>query len=124
MSKSALHLFAGPPGEEALASLPEEDLVVWLEPQLGGAWTEYRQGREVIRFGFPQDSKNRWFRIFEVPRKGHNVLSQALERMLFAREIGVLNISGPEPLWQVARRGAEKHPSVAVHMSPAEDAAS
>lgn len=92
MSPITLLITTSPISDDQLSSLPQDHLVMELCPALGGAWTEWRCHREVIRFGFPENSPNPWFHPLAPPKSGHNILSQALERMVFARGINKIKI--------------------------------
>ncbi len=86
-----------------------------LRPGLAGAWTEKRHGAEVVLFGYPEASGNRWFQVKAIHRDGHNALSLAIERMIYARRVNSLAIVDGT-LEEVARKGAKVHGGhVAIH---------
>jgi hypothetical protein len=89
-----------------------------LTPDLGGAWTELRDGVEVIRFGYSRHSPHRWFQIFDDPGKRHHVLTIALERIVFARAIQVVQY-GDATLLPMLRRALRQHPAVRLEQLPA-----
>lgn len=94
---------------------PWHGLAVVLRPGLGGAWTEVAgDGSETILFGYPEKPRSGWLNATLLPPAGgHNVLTLALERILFARGLAGIVVCAPE-LEPLARRGAAVHPAVAV----------
>ena len=101
--------------DSAAAEIPADALLFVPDPTVGGAWTELRGGREVIRFGYRPDGQFRWLRLFDVPAKGHNVATQAIERIVFARGISEVVVLDKE-LVAVAKRGTEVHPAVKLQV--------
>lgn len=100
--------------EARLRSLvPGRRLFFEFREGIAGAWTELRGGDECILFGYPAEAETRWFQVFEPPRRGHNVATQALERIVFARGISVVVVTGERAAASV-RRGVAAHPSVRV----------
>lgn len=89
-----------------------------LRPGLAGAWTEKRHGAEVVLFGYPEASANRWFQVKAIHRDGHNALSLAIERMIYARRVNSLAIVDGT-LEEVARKGAKAHGGHVVIHRPA-----
>ena len=63
-------------------------LIVRLEEGLGGVWTEFEDGAEVIRLGFPKNSSHAFFRPLDPRRGGETCASVALGRMVYGRRIG------------------------------------
>lgn len=94
--------------------LPPEALLFVPDPTVGGAFSELRDGREVIRFGYRPEGRFRWLRIFDVPPTGHNVATQAIERIVFARRISDVVVLDIE-LLPIAVRGVAAHPGVKLH---------
>jgi len=94
--------------------------VLWLEPtpDLGGAWTEMRGGAEVIRFGFPAASRSRWFQILSDPGRRHHVLTLALERIVYARGVSVVEYDSEE-LVPMLRRALRLHAGVQLRRAEA-----
>lgn len=99
---------------------PADVLFFVPDPTVGGAWTELRGGHEVIRFGYRPDGEFPWLRIFEVPEQGHNVATQAIERIVFARGVERVEVRSAE-LMPIARRGTASHPAVVVEFLPGGD---
>ncbi len=100
---------------EAKALKDDYRVMVELREGLAGAWTEHREGEELIAFGYPAGSGNKWFQPFRVLKGRHNVLSLALERMIFARRITTLVICDCS-IAAVALKGAAIHqPQLIVH---------
>lgn len=77
-------------------------LVFRLEADLGGVWTDYGDGEEVIRFGFPGDSPQPYFQVFHPRRPRTTALDFALERMVFARRVTDILCAEPEVVFPVA----------------------
>lgn len=72
----------------ALSKRAELVLLVRLEPDLGGVWSEFPPEGEIIRIGFPANSKYDFFRVLD-PRPGKDTCAKvALERTVFGRRIG------------------------------------
>jgi hypothetical protein len=105
------------PGVEAPENTPTSVLTIELSPGLGGAWTEIRRGREVIRFGYPRDSRLRWFQVLAAPGIRHHVLSLAIERIVFARQITAVEY-GSEELLPMLRGALRNHSGVALRAIP------
>ena len=93
-----------------LRSLPQDHLILELCPQLGGAWTQWRCNREIVQFGYPPNSPNPWFHPLAPPKSGHNILSQAMERMVFARGINQIKVA-QEELIPIATYITALHPN-------------
>lgn len=81
----------GPELADRAAELARRAVVVVLEPGLGGAWTEQQpDGTTWIRFGLPVAPASEWFAA-RPPRAGAlNVLSIALERILYSHRLARL----------------------------------
>ena len=93
-SREQRYLLVGtefPPDVSLQRSKRTHAVVVEFREGLAGAWTVMRSGIEVVQFGYPAASRNRWFQIF-TPGRTHNAATLALERMLFARRITTLVI--------------------------------
>ncbi|MBI1292576.1 hypothetical protein GC173_15265 [bacterium] len=99
----------------AVAAPAPGDTSLWIEPTpgLGGAWTEVRDGTEVIRFGYPARSPYRWFHILGAPEKRHHVLSLAIERIVFARRVERVEYGDPV-LLPMLKRALRNYPQVTV----------
>jgi hypothetical protein len=89
-----------------------EQLLLLVEPGLGGAWTERIGDGEVIRFGIPVGPQARWFRV-DRPHHPirHTVLSLAIERIVHAREITEVIVESAA-LRHACERALRVHPSV------------
>ncbi|MCC6547907.1 hypothetical protein IT570_12145 [Candidatus Sumerlaeota bacterium] len=90
---------------------------LWFEFRhgLAGAWTALKAGEEIVTFGHPAASPNRWFRVLTPPQDRHNAASLALERIIFARRITTLVICDCS-IQAVALKGSAVHRShLAVH---------
>ncbi len=73
-----------------------ETLIVGrLEANLGGIWTEFHDGIEVIRLGFPLETRHDFLRPLSPKRGKETGLSVALGRIVFGRHI--TDIVMPEP---------------------------
>ncbi len=100
--------------EEPLRRLvPGKRLFLELHEGLGGAWTELRGTDECILFGYPAHPTTLWFRVFDPPPTSHNAVTQALERMIFARGISTVLVTDPAMLATV-KKGASAHPAVRI----------
>lgn len=92
----------------------EYHLIVVPSKGTGGAVTEVIAQHEVLRFGFPEKSRNTWFQVFKDPGGKHNALTLALERIIFARKITCLYVS--RSLRVIASRGVAVHPHVQIEL--------
>lgn len=106
-------LFIGEPSDYWPGERSDHPLDFVLVPGLGGAWTDLREGRETIRFGFPRGSRNRWFQVLNGNVQGnHNCASLAIERILHARSIKRLVVADPELRDLVTRATQQVKPDV------------
>jgi hypothetical protein len=88
------------------------ELVFLLQPGLGGAWSEFAAGVETIRFGFPESSRSRRFRLLEDPGpRSYNLLTIALERIAFSRSLTEVHYADPRLAIPV-RVGLRRHPHI------------
>jgi len=67
--------------------LDDRALVVRIEPGLGGVWTDYTPEGEVIRFGFPANSRHAYFDILKPSGYRQTAFAIAFERIVFGRRI-------------------------------------
>jgi len=95
--------------------LPHLVLPVIFVPGLGGAWTELWNGREVIRFGYPQSARSPWFRVLDPSPGDHHCASLALERIVYARRITEVVVA-EDVLAPAARRGLRQFPQVELRV--------
>ncbi len=97
------------------SSLPElENVPILLVPEKGtpGVWTDRSSRLERIRFGFPEDGSSSWFRLLKPMKNSqHNALSQAIERMLFARKIDAIASLSPQ-FAPVIKKAVHPHKSL------------
>lgn len=80
-----LVLSAEPLPPETRRAFPAGSLFLEVTPGLGGAWTDLTPEGEVIRFGVPENTNLKWFRLEHVD-DGDNALSLAVRRMVYARQ--------------------------------------
>lgn len=90
--------------DSARALTTHDDLLLAIDGKVGGAWSELEGAREVIRFGVPPSAASRFFSLAVGPTQTHTALSQAIERIVYARGIRCIKVMAPE-LMAAAVRG-------------------
>lgn len=103
-AKTLLVLTSDRPSAEEIAAMAQGSIVVVVSAGLGGAWTERADHVELVLFGHPRDSRNSWFVYHDYSGEKHNALSLAIERMIYARQVGRVVVLDPR-LDGTARRG-------------------
>lgn len=81
----------GPELADRAPALARRAVVVVLEPGLGGAWTEQEtDGTTWVRFGLTPAPASEWLAARPPRGNRHNVLSIALERILYSHQLSRL----------------------------------
>lgn len=92
----------------ALRTIADFMLVMRIEEELGGAWSEYPPEGEIIRVGFPKNSRHDFFRVLKPKRGAETCLSVALGRTVFGRQITDI-IVREQQLTTIVAHALERH---------------